>query len=64
VPNGDIEYKKVTNYTNIIKLTNTGKYLHKIRCKWNNKVRRAQTPLRESKHKLENGLTEETRQQI
>jgi hypothetical protein len=34
------------NYINVIKLTDTGKYLLKIRCKWKDKVSGALTPLR------------------
>jgi hypothetical protein len=33
------------NCTNAMKLRNTGKYLFKTRCKWENKVRGAQPPL-------------------
>jgi hypothetical protein len=38
-----IAYKKIINCTNIIELRNTGSYLYKIKCKWENKIRNLST---------------------
>jgi hypothetical protein len=36
--NEDLAYKKVLNCTNVTKLKTIGKYLSKMRCKWENKA--------------------------
>jgi HKD family nuclease len=39
VLNEETAYKKIKNCTNAVELRNTGIYLYKIRCKWENKIR-------------------------
>jgi hypothetical protein len=39
IVNEEIAYKRIINCTNAVDLVNTGNYLYKIRCKWENKVR-------------------------
>jgi hypothetical protein len=43
--NEGIAYKKIINCTNIIELRNMGIYLHKIKCKWKNKIRNLSSEL-------------------
>jgi hypothetical protein len=43
--NEDIVYKEITNYTNVIKLKNTGKYVFSTRCKCDNQLGGTQPPL-------------------
>jgi hypothetical protein len=52
-------YKKVTDCANLIKLRNIGKHLFKTGCKWESKVKRAETTgpdTGEQEHKIENAL--------
>jgi hypothetical protein len=37
--NEDVAYGKIISCTNVTKVTNSGKYLFKIKCKWESKVR-------------------------
>jgi hypothetical protein len=36
--NEDVAYKRKMNCTSVVELRNTGKYLYKIVCKWENKT--------------------------
>jgi hypothetical protein len=36
--NADVAYKRIINFTHVVELRNTGKYLYKIRCKWEIKI--------------------------
>jgi hypothetical protein len=38
IVNEEVAYKRIINCTNAIELRNTGKYLYKIRYKWDNKI--------------------------
>jgi hypothetical protein len=38
VVNDEVAYKRIINCTNDVELRNTGKYLYKITCKWENKI--------------------------
>jgi hypothetical protein len=42
--NEDIAYKKIIGCKNVKKIKLLGKYLFKVKCKWENKVRRDSTP--------------------
>jgi hypothetical protein len=44
--NEDLAYRKTISCTNVTKINSLGKYLFKIKCKWENKVRGTQPPLR------------------
>jgi hypothetical protein len=38
IVNEEVAHKKVINYVNAVEVRNIGKYLYKIRCKWENKI--------------------------
>jgi hypothetical protein len=40
-----IVFKKIINCINIIELRNTGSYVYKIKCKWENKIRNLSSEL-------------------
>jgi hypothetical protein len=38
IVNEEVTYKRTINCNNFVELKNIGKYLYKIRCKWENKI--------------------------
>jgi hypothetical protein len=38
IVNEEVTYKRMINFTNAVELRDMGKYLYKIRCKWENKI--------------------------
>jgi hypothetical protein len=36
----ELEYRMIISYTNRPHITNTGKYLNRIRCKWENNMKK------------------------
>jgi hypothetical protein len=37
--NEEVAYKKIINCTNTVELRNLGRYLYKIKCKWENRIK-------------------------
>jgi hypothetical protein len=40
--NEELAYKKIINYTNTVELRNLDRYLYKIKCKWENRIKELQ----------------------
>jgi hypothetical protein len=40
--NEELAYKKIINCTNTVELRNLGRYLYKIKCKWENRIKEFQ----------------------
>jgi hypothetical protein len=40
--NEELAYKKIINVTNTIELRDLGRYLYKIKCKWENRIKEFQ----------------------
>jgi hypothetical protein len=40
--NEELAYKKIINCTNTVELRNLGRYLYKIKCKWENRIKELQ----------------------
>jgi hypothetical protein len=39
ITNEELAYKKIINCTNTVELRNLGRYLYKIQCKWENRIK-------------------------
>jgi hypothetical protein len=40
--NEELAYKKIINCTNTVELRNLGRYLYKIKCKWENRIKESE----------------------
>jgi hypothetical protein len=40
--NEELAYKEIINCTNTVELRNLGRYLYKIKCKWENRIKKFQ----------------------